>query len=314
MALISQDELASARQMDLLTYLQLYDPGNLVRISGQNYCTREHDSLKISNGKWYWFSRGIGGASALDYLIKVQGYSFPKAVYEILGKQVSGISHDSQVHAAEKPKELVMPYLAPHTYNAKNYLISRGIHPDVISYCVKNKLIFETARYRSVLFAGYDKNGRIKYAALRGTKSAYKGEAAGSDKRFSFSLPGNPERSDLHLFESAIDLLSYASILHHEGKQWTEIPMLSLGGVYISGSKNTVPEALERYLKDFTNIRTLHLHLDNDETGRGAAKGICESLSDKYTVIDEPVPNGKDVNDYLMAIHPPVKRKEEYER
>ncbi len=33
-------------------------------------------SLKISNGKWIWWSRGIGGRSALDYLIKVKGYSF----------------------------------------------------------------------------------------------------------------------------------------------------------------------------------------------------------------------------------------------
>ena len=30
------------------------------------YCTAEHDSLKISNGKWYWWSRGFGGYSALD--------------------------------------------------------------------------------------------------------------------------------------------------------------------------------------------------------------------------------------------------------
>ena len=35
------------------------------------YCTAEHDSLKISNGKWYWWSRGFGGYSALDYFIKV---------------------------------------------------------------------------------------------------------------------------------------------------------------------------------------------------------------------------------------------------
>ena len=53
--------------MDLLTYLQLCDPQNLVHLSGDTYCTREHDSLKISNGKWHWFSRHIGGRSALDY-------------------------------------------------------------------------------------------------------------------------------------------------------------------------------------------------------------------------------------------------------
>ena len=36
--------------------------------------------MKISNGKWNWFSRKIGGKTALDYLIKVQGFSFTQAV------------------------------------------------------------------------------------------------------------------------------------------------------------------------------------------------------------------------------------------
>ena len=76
----SPDEVQRAKKMDLLTYLRQYEPQELVHLSGDNYCTRTHDSLKISNGKWYWFSRGIGGRSALDYLIKVKGMSFPDAV------------------------------------------------------------------------------------------------------------------------------------------------------------------------------------------------------------------------------------------
>lgn len=54
------------------------------RVAGNVYCTREHDSLKISNGKWYWWSRGIGGVSALDYLIKVKEYSFEVCDDDIL--------------------------------------------------------------------------------------------------------------------------------------------------------------------------------------------------------------------------------------
>ena len=53
--------IEQARQMDLLSYLRAYEPNNLVRVGGSVYCTREHDSLKISNGKWYWWSRGFGG-------------------------------------------------------------------------------------------------------------------------------------------------------------------------------------------------------------------------------------------------------------
>ena len=83
------EAIAKARNMDLLTYLQNYEPGELVKVANGTYCTREHDSLKISNGKWFWFSRQIGGASALDYLIRVKGYSLPTAVETILGRAAS---------------------------------------------------------------------------------------------------------------------------------------------------------------------------------------------------------------------------------
>ena len=72
MPYIPPEVVARAREMDLLTYLRTYEPQELVHFGGSTYCTREHDSLKISNGKWCWFSRGIGGYSALDYLIKVK--------------------------------------------------------------------------------------------------------------------------------------------------------------------------------------------------------------------------------------------------
>ena len=81
MPYIPPEVVAKAKQMDLYTYLKTYEPQELVHFGGSTYCTREHDSLKISNGKWYWFSRGIGGRSALDYLIKVKGIPFMEAAY-----------------------------------------------------------------------------------------------------------------------------------------------------------------------------------------------------------------------------------------
>ena len=71
MGYIAADDILKAREMDLMTYLRNYEPQELVRVSGNTYCTREHESLRISNGKWYWFSHDVGGRSALDYLIKV---------------------------------------------------------------------------------------------------------------------------------------------------------------------------------------------------------------------------------------------------
>ena len=85
MGFIQPDIVEEVRKMDLLTYLKNYEPHELVRIGNNVFSTKTHDSLKISNGKWYWWSRGIGGKSALDYLIKVKGYDFQDAVRMIAG-------------------------------------------------------------------------------------------------------------------------------------------------------------------------------------------------------------------------------------
>ena len=91
---MTKDEVAKAREMDLLTYLRRYEPEELIHFSGSTYCTRTHDSLKISNGMWYWWSRGIGGRSALDYLIKVKGVELRQAVENPLGvRTLAGIKY-----------------------------------------------------------------------------------------------------------------------------------------------------------------------------------------------------------------------------
>ena len=110
MPFIPPEQLARAREMDLLTYLRTYEPQELVRVSGNTYCTREHESLRISNGKWYWFSHDVGGRSALDYLIKVKDYSFIDAVKTILGN--TAVKEPILYHQKEKAnRDLLMPKL-----------------------------------------------------------------------------------------------------------------------------------------------------------------------------------------------------------
>ena len=77
MTQIRKSDIAKIKELDLLTYFKNYGPDELIR-NGRNesYYLRHHDSLKLSNGMWYWWSRGIGGKTALDYLIKVEGFTF----------------------------------------------------------------------------------------------------------------------------------------------------------------------------------------------------------------------------------------------
>ena len=97
----------------MFTYLQACEPQELVHVSGNVYCTREHDSLRISNGKWCWFSRGIGGYSALDYLIKVKGCSFMEAMEAVAGRAAAPPPSFTSVPREEKPKHLLFAAARP---------------------------------------------------------------------------------------------------------------------------------------------------------------------------------------------------------
>ena len=309
MPYIPPEVVEQARQIDLLTYLQSCEPQELVRISGNNYTTRTHDSLKISNGKWMWWSQRIGGYNALDYLVKVKGLSFMEAMETIHGAPLPRTIPTPT--SKMESKRLLLPERNSNADTVTRYLKNRGIHDVIIRYCLGNNLLFESRKYHSAVFLGYDKDGIARYGNVRGTVGDYKGELSGSDKHYSFSIPGNSQT--VHVFESAIDALSYATLELFEGRNWREDHLLSLAGVFVTKRENVVPVALSRYLTDHPEIRTLRLHLDNDAIGRGAAAGIVGGLRDRYEIWDEPPRWGKDVNDQLK-IRVGLKRKEEYSR
>ena len=298
----SPEEIQEARTNDLLTYLRRFEPQELVHLSGDNYCTRTHDSLKISNGMWYWFSRGIGGRSALDYLIKVKEMSFPDAVGLLLG--YGARLPPASPSQPDKPRQqrLLLPELQEgEPILVINYLTGRGIVPGIIDYCIEHKLLFESKKYHNAVFVGYDAGGVARYAALRGTVGAFKGEASGSDKHFAFSICTQPSPATVHVFESAIDLLSYATLELRAKRDWQRDALLSLAGVFKQKREKVVPVALSQFLSDSPTVRTIYLHLDNDEIGRSAAKGIMDGLADApYQIINSPPKYGKDVNDQLQ--------------
>ena len=293
--------IEQARQMDLLSYLQRYEPNNLKRVAGNVYCTKEHDSLKISNGKWYWWSRGFGGVSALDYLIKVKEYSFVEAV-ELL----TGITADWKPPPApapkDEPKELLLPPKNKDCNRVTEYLFGRGIDYEIINHCLEQELIIESLPYHNAVFIGYDENKEPKYAAYRATnQSRIMGDCTGSKKQYSFRLTAE-NTGEVHLFECAIDLLSYATLMKLEGKDWRQFNLVSLAGVYSPKQKiedSKVPVTLGRLLEKDKTIRRIVLHLDNDIAGRKATKALQTILKNEYEVVDDPPVCGKDVNDFL---------------
>lgn len=308
MPYIAPEVITEAKRMDLLTYLREYEPGELVKFSSNTYTTRTHDSLKISNGKWMWWSRGIGGKSALDYLIKVRGMDFVEAVQTIMGNGSVSFPTCENIKSYEE-QPLLLPEKSPTADVVFDYLFGRGIDYEIINHCLEQELIIESLPYHNAVFIGYDENKEPKYAAYRATnQSRIMGDCTGSKKQYSFRLTAE-NTGEVHLFECAIDLLSYAALEKMAGRDWRKDNLVSLAGVYLPKERiedSTTPAALLKYLNEKPQIKKIILHFDNDNAGRKASLALKTILPSKYEVIDSPPPCGKDYNDFLcfqIGIH-----------
>ena len=150
-----KEDLRQAKQMSAIEFLKRYRPEELVRCSTGEYELRSHDSFKISESTslWHWKSRDIGGKSALDYLVRVEGVPFTGAVQYLLKQEPPGYMPTPK-SAGRKP--FVLPPAAREEYRVELYLQSRGVSLDVIRYCISRGRLYESLPYRSCVFVGLD--------------------------------------------------------------------------------------------------------------------------------------------------------------
>jgi hypothetical protein len=246
--------------------------------------------------------------------------TLPEVVMRIDGQAVVAPPVPSKTLEQEtaEPRKLLLPERNQNNDRVVAYLKGRGIHGALIDYCLQTGRLYESRYHRNAVFVGFDPQGVPRYGALRGTSgSRFMGDASGSDKRFSFSVPARDKSTKLHLFESAIDLLSYGTLELLSGRDWRQENCLSLAGIY-QPKKNieesTPPAALTQYLKDYPQITEITLHLDNDVPGRLAAETIKTLLPSTYAITDEPPQRRKDYNDYLRMMlrgrHGPERERE----
>ena len=125
---VSDEQIQKAKSVDILSYLRTHEPESLRKSKGSNdeYYLAEHDSLKISNGKFNWFSQGVGGYSALDFLVKVRGMGFIDAVRHLTGE---GAAYKSEPPppSIKPPKPFALPPKNINNDRVYAYLRGRGI-------------------------------------------------------------------------------------------------------------------------------------------------------------------------------------------
>ena len=283
------DEL---KKVDLVTYFRTIMPYELVKASANEYTTKTHDSLRMSNGLWNWCSRGFGGRNAIDYLMKTEQLEFNDAANLLLKQFQNKVTTIDQQPVKTKERHIIIPEKNTASDNVISYLKSRGIDEEIIKECIEKKLIYEEKHYHNAVFLGYDDLGNIKYAGCRSTnETIFKQDATGSDKSYSFRLESNTKTDTIYIFEGAIDALSYATFLKLYGMDYKAKTLISLAGIYQPASdisKSKIPLAIQRYLDKHPETKNIFLCFDNDKAGRKASKALQIVLADKYTVVIKP--------------------------
>ena len=302
---VTKEQVAAARRMTAIEFLRRYRAGDLVKSSAHGeFELKSHDSFKI-NGEsslWHWKSRGIGGKSALDYLLHVEGCSFVEAVRLLCDEQpVFTPKNHANVERKRPPFE--PPEKSPTSTRVESYLRCRGISQAVIDHCLQAGILYESLPYHNCVFVGRDADGVPKYAALRGTYTygkQFKAESTGSDKRFGFCIEPAQESGTVAVFEAAIDAMAEMTLAGDAVDKYR----LSLGGIYTPevGKPIHPPAALEEFLRRHPQVKRIEFCLDNDPPGRAAAAALARLYGERYQVaVRLPPIEGFDYADLAQA-------------
>jgi len=309
---VSREQIERAKEVAVLDYVLAHEPGNVTR-EGNEYRLKDHDSLTMSNGKWNWRSRGVGGktATALNFLIVVRGYGFVDAVKELAGDDAinrstpqyaipppilhrnRGADNNENISFAPERAAFQLPPRNQDNRRVIAYLQSRGIDKTLISDCINRGDLYESAKYHNCVFVGRDESGKARFAAMRGTSGSFKRDTEGSDKRFGFMLPpDNPFSNAVIVCEAPIDCLSHQSLCGQGFFEPFDGWRLSLGGTALA--------ALRYFLERHAEVTTCLVCTDNDVAGNSAAEKIAELPGIKTVRAIPPI--GKDWNEALLAL------------
>ena len=261
MAGVTKEEIARAKELDLLTYFKLVEPGNL-RLVGKEYRHKVHSSLTISKDSlWCWHCIGLRGRTALKYLIDVEKVPYVEEVREINRIQ-GGVVHYSQPVSLpqpwaepEVPRDFKLPEPDTNSYAAMAYLRGRCIHPNVLAFCRKESILYQTSfkNHPNCVFVGRDGEGIAKGGSLRGcTQLQFRRDIPGSKKIYPFSIQDSTKADTVEVYEAPIDAMSGASLklMQHTGP-WRSVHYLALGGSDYA--------ALDAFLKYFPAVRKIVL-------------------------------------------------------
>ena len=196
-----------AAGVDLAAFLESQGE-KLVRSGRDMRLTSDH-SITIRGNRWYDHAAQRGGGP-ISFVQRFYNLDYPDAVELLLGDGGT-IYPAATKQAQEPPKPFELPPANKDARRVFAYLVKhRGIAPEVVSYFVREGLLYEDAEYHNAVFVGTDEAGVPHHAHKRSTNSF--------GKTFRINVEsGLPQYSSHHIgrdgtrfvFEAAIDMMAY---------------------------------------------------------------------------------------------------------
>ena len=304
----SKEEIEKAANTNIIYFLESKGY-SFKRVGVNRYAMRGHDSLAFFADKndWHSFKDNMGG-NLINFLQYYENKTFIEAVSEILGKSIDETVSKKHKIVPEEEKiekgELILPLKNSTNKHAYAYLTKeRLIDEEIVNSLIKNSTIYENDK-KSVVFLSKDIENNTKSVFVRSTNTEKKFRqfAKNSDRDYGFSIKG--KNNTLFIFESAIDLLSHATMSKMLGKDWQADNRLSLNGTY--------EKAFDKFLEENKNIDKVILFLNNDKAGLEVGRKIVAKHENNYnirTFISKE--NGKDINDVLKDYKTSLEKKSE---
>ncbi|CUW11363.1 toprim domain-containing protein [Leuconostoc gasicomitatum] len=294
----------------------------------------DHDSLVVRPklNQFVWNSTGIKG-DLVDFihfyeLKKTEGDSKGPAIKNQLAyaRYVKGehIDLDKLNEAGNISRQKFSydkVFRTKETNIAKNYLVNdRQLNKNFVNNLFKQGLIAQGSRYRendvmqpnSVIFPWRNVSGEVVGGDRQGTQKDFvhhkkrgttKQVLGGSDTSTGFNLAFGTGDKTLVLFESPVDLLSYAQ-QNHQDMVKNNATLLSISGTDAKRGAKYLNEAIA---KNNAPINKIVVAFDNDKAGFKAADfydrfQFKNPVTGEKIVAERQIPvKGKDWNDQLKS-------------
>ena len=284
----TKEEREQARRTDLASFL--ISQRESVKKSGSEYEWLDGSQKVTIRGNLWYHQYEQKGGDAIDFVRRFYNKDYVGAVQFLLNQTCGNLMKSASIERKQKPFKL--PERNDRMSRVFSYLLlTRGVDKEVLCEFVREKMIYESAKYHNAVFVGYDSDGNPCHAHLRGTVSsnAFKGNISGSKPKYSFHWNGTSDK--LFLFEAPIDMLSFISMHKDNWKSHTYVASCSVSD-----------RVLFQCLKDNPSIKKVYLCFDNDEAGQTANKRIAEKLNKMNIQNEILIPKNKDWNEDLTLL------------